>query len=63
MVVAVCRFMLCAVLSLVAVSPVLAQQRGSISGKVVDQGELALPGATITITEQSTGFTRTAVTA
>jgi hypothetical protein len=54
---------LCAALTLVAVSSVFAQQRGSISGKVVDQGGLALPGATVTITEQGTGFTRTAVTA
>jgi hypothetical protein len=55
---------LCAALTLVvAVSSVFAQQRGSISGKVIDQGGLALPGATVTITEQATGFTRTAVTA
>ena len=54
---------LCAALTLVAVSPVFGQQRGSISGKVIDQGGLALPGATVTITEQGTGFTRTAVTA
>ena len=43
--------------------PAPAQQRGSISGKVVDAGGLALPGASITITEQRTGFTRTVVTA
>jgi hypothetical protein len=41
----------------------LAQQRGSISGKVVDPDGLALPGATVTVKEQNTGFTRTAVTA
>jgi hypothetical protein len=63
MVVAVRQVVLCAVLTLAAVSPVLAQQRGSISGKVEDQAGLALPGATVTITEQGTGFTRTAVTA
>ena len=41
----------------------LAQQRGSIAGKVVDSGDLPLPGATVTVTEQNTGFTRTVVTA
>lgn len=40
-----------------------AQQRGSISGKVVDPDGLALPGATVTVTDQNTGFTRTVVTA
>ncbi len=44
-------------------SPALGQQRGSITGRVIDAGGLALPGATITITEQNTGFTRTVVTA
>src|SRR5215218_9230044 len=41
----------------------VAQQRGSISGKVVDPDGLAVPGASITVTEQSTGFNRTAVSA
>ena len=41
----------------------LAQQRGSISGKVVDPDGLALPGATVTVKEQNTGITRTATTA
>ena len=45
---------LCAALTLVAVSPVFAQQRGSISGKVIDQGGLALPGATVTISYTGT---------
>jgi hypothetical protein len=40
-----------------------AQQRGSITGTVLDAGGLVLPGATVTITEQNTGFTRTVVTA
>ena len=44
-------------------TPALGQQRGSMTGRVVDAGGLALPGATITITEQNTGFTRTVVTA
>jgi Carboxypeptidase regulatory-like domain/TonB dependent receptor/TonB-dependent Receptor Plug Domain len=49
-------------LCLVAV-PALAQQQASISGRVVDAGGLGLPGATVTVTSQSTGFTRTVVTA
>ena len=44
-------------------SAAMAQQRGSITGKVVDPDGLALPGATVTVKEQNTGFTRTAVTA
>ena len=43
--------------------PAAAQQRGSISGTIVDAGGLVLPGATVTVTEQNTGFTRTAVAA
>ncbi len=43
--------------------PALAQQRGSISGKILDPDGLALPGATVTITEQTTNFTRTVVSA
>src|SRR4029453_3780659 len=50
-------------LVLVAAAPAPAQQRGSISGRVVDAGGLALPGATVTVTEQNTGFARTVVTA
>ncbi|HET9263104.1 MAG TPA: TonB-dependent receptor [Vicinamibacterales bacterium] len=50
---------LCAGLS---AAPALAQQRGTISGRVLDQGKLALPGATVTIVNDDTGFTRTAVT-
>ena len=46
-----------------ALSPAFAQQRGAISGKVLDPDGLALPGATVTITEQQTGLTRTVVTA
>lgn len=48
---------------LAALSPAAAQQRGSIAGKVLDQDGLAVPGATVTITEERTGFTRTVVTA
>ena len=44
-------------------SPAAAQQRGSIAGKVLDAGGLPLPGANVTVAEQSTGYTRTVVTA
>ncbi|MGQ0736128.1 MAG: TonB-dependent receptor [Acidobacteriota bacterium] len=50
-------------LVLVAAASASGQQRGSIAGRVVDQAGLALPGATVTITEQNTGFMRMAVTA
>src|SRR5262245_9168447 len=46
-----------------AAVPALAQQQASISGRVVDASNLGLPGATVTVTSQSTGFTRTVVTA
>jgi hypothetical protein len=46
-----------------AAVPALAQQQASISGRVVDASALGLPGATVTVTSQSTGFTRTVVTA
>jgi hypothetical protein len=44
-------------------SSAFAQQRGSISGKVVDPAGLAVPGATVVVTNAGTGFTREAVTA
>ena len=47
---------------LVAVSTALAQQRGSISGRVLDPDGLVLPGATVTATDKRTGFSRTVVT-
>ena len=43
-------------------APAFAQQRGSVSGKVVDSGGLPLPGATVMVREQSTGFERSVVT-
>ena len=49
--------------SLAVAAPALAQQRGSISGKVLDPDGLALPGATVVITNAGTGFTREAITA
>jgi Carboxypeptidase regulatory-like domain/TonB-dependent Receptor Plug Domain/TonB dependent receptor len=54
-------FCLCGVLG--ASSAVLGQQRGTINGRVLDSAGLALPGATITVTNQSTGFTRSVVSA
>jgi hypothetical protein len=48
---------------MVAGAPAIAQQRGTISGQVADPGGLVLPGATIVITEQSTGFSREVVSA
>ena len=51
------------ILTLLMCWPAAAQQRGSIAGKVVDAGGLPLPGATVSVSEQSTGFTRTVVTA
>jgi len=44
-------------------APLLAQQQASISGKLVDPDGLVLPGATVTVTEQNTGFSRNVVTA
>ena len=52
--------LLCTVL---AVATAVAQQRGSIAGRVIDAGGLVLPGATVTVTETGTGFVRTVVTA
>jgi Carboxypeptidase regulatory-like domain len=56
------RVLFVVALCLVAV-PALAQQQASVSGRVVDASGLGLPGATVTVTSQSTGFTRTVVTA
>jgi carboxypeptidase family protein/TonB-dependent receptor-like protein len=56
------RVLFVVALCLVAV-PALAQQQASISGRVVDASGLGLPGATVTVTSQSTGFTRTVVSA
>jgi len=44
-------------------APLMAQQQASISGKLIDPDGLALPGATVTVTEQNTGFSRNVVTA
>jgi hypothetical protein len=58
------RLMICAFAILLAASTsALAQQRGVITGRVADPDGLALPAATVTVTELGTGFTRTVVTA
>jgi outer membrane receptor protein involved in Fe transport len=49
--------------SFLIASPLAAQQQASISGKLVDPDGLVLPGATVTVTEQNTGFSRNVVTA
>jgi Carboxypeptidase regulatory-like domain len=57
------RFLVIVLFVLSAIATASAQQRGTISGRVVDPSDLALPGVTVTITNQSTGFERTVVTA
>jgi len=58
------RVLVVSVLCVIAASiPAAGQQRGSVSGRILDAGGLVLPGATVTVTEQNTGFTRTVVTA
>ncbi len=61
---ALTRLLAVVVCTLVAyAAPALAQQRASVSGHVFDPEGLALPGATVTLVEQSTGFSRTVVSA
>ncbi len=58
------RLMLLVLCASIAVpSSALAQQRGSIAGRVLDPSGLALPGATVLVTNTGTGFTREAITA
>jgi outer membrane receptor protein involved in Fe transport len=57
------RFFVGIILALIFSAPLAAQQRGSIGGRIFDADGLPLPGATITVTEQTTGFTRTVVSA
>lgn len=47
----------------VASAPALAQQQAQLIGKVVDAQGLAVPGATITATQQGTGYAFTGVSA
>ena len=57
-----CRwFLLCAVL-LFALSQSYAQQNSEITGIVTDPSGDAIPGAQVTLTENSTGFVRSATT-
>ena len=56
-------FVFGACLTVATVSSAFAQQRGSILGRIVDPDGLPLPGATVTVTQSATGFTRTTVTA
>jgi Carboxypeptidase regulatory-like domain/TonB-dependent Receptor Plug Domain len=61
--VAACRSLVFVVCSFFTAAPLMAQQQASISGKLVDPDGLVLPGATVTVTEQNTGFSRNVVTA
>ena len=62
--VAAARLLVCVLSVFVAASSLaFAQQRGAISGKVLDPDGLALPGATVVITNAATGFTREVITA
>ena len=56
-------FVFGACLTVATVSSAFAQQRGSILGRIVDPDGLPLPGATVTVTQSATGFTRATVTA
>ena len=49
--------------ALLAAAPVHAQQQlGAIQGTIIDQTHAVLPGATVTVTNVSTGITRIAIT-
>ena len=52
---------LCALLSVVSQSAFAQQTTGNVIGRVVDDSGGAIPGATVTATNPSTGFTRTSV--
>ena len=47
---------------LMIASPVLAQGTSTINGRLLDQGDAVLPGATVLTTNASTGVVRSAVT-
>lgn len=55
------RFVVVVLCLMAAVPSAIAQQMGSVSGRILDPDGLVLPGATITVTEQNTGFTRNVV--
>src|SRR5437899_3348994 len=48
--------------ALLGVSPVFGQATGAINGRVVDQADAVLPGATINLRNTETGATRSTVT-
>src|SRR4051794_38607828 len=57
------RYLLVVLIFLAGTWSALAQQMVSVGGRITDPEGLALPGATITATEQGTGFTRNVVSA
>src|SRR5258705_2037493 len=57
-----CRLLLAALWVLVTATAAFAQQTtGTIAGRVLDQQKAAIPGATVTAKNDSTGFTRSEV--
>ena len=57
-----CRLLLAALLVLVTAASAFAQQTtGTIAGRVLDEQKAAVPGATVTAKNDSTGFTRSEV--
>src|SRR5688572_21759299 len=57
------RAFVCAALVLALAHPALAQLSTSqLDGRVTDESSAVLPGATVTVTQTDTGFTRTVVT-
>jgi hypothetical protein len=56
------RLLLAALCLLVTVTAAAAQQTtGTIAGRVLDEQKAAVPGATVTAKNESTGFTRSEV--
>jgi hypothetical protein len=51
-----------AVWFLLSCIPIFAQATATINGRIVDQGEAVLPGATVTVTNVTTGAVRTTFT-
>ncbi len=54
--------LMAAVCALLIPGVAIGQQQASISGKVVDPDDLALPGATVTVSVENTGYSRSTVT-
>ena len=61
--VSACRSLVLVFCAFLTAVPLTAQQQASISGKLLDPDGLVLPGATVTVSEQNTGFSRNVVTA